>query len=115
MLIGSQAFQYAYQNPQVLRDVSAVTTRTTVLGTAVVAAILLPLAEMGVFMALLGGVLVMDQIDSSERIDLGVEVVTAGIELGGGVRSPNLMPFPQAPVAPINQTARAVRAHFGWE
>jgi len=34
---------------------------------------------------------------------------------GGGVRSPNLMPFPQAPVAPINQTARAVRAHFGWE
>jgi rod shape-determining protein MreC len=36
----------------------------------------------------LGGVLVMDQIDSSEQIDLGVEVVTAGIELGGGVRSP---------------------------
>jgi hypothetical protein len=34
---------------------------------------------------------------------------------GGGVRSPNLMPFPQAPVAPINHTARAVRAHFGWE
>ncbi len=36
----------------------------------------------------LGGVLVMDQVDSSEQIDLGVEVVTAGIELGGGVRSP---------------------------
>ncbi|MEO5884102.1 MAG: rod shape-determining protein MreC [Candidatus Limnocylindrales bacterium] len=36
----------------------------------------------------LGGVLVMDEIDSAERIDLGVEVVTAGIELGGGVRSP---------------------------
>jgi rod shape-determining protein MreC len=35
----------------------------------------------------LGGTLVMDQIDSSEEIDLGVEVVTAGIELGGGVRS----------------------------
>ncbi len=34
---------------------------------------------------------------------------------GGGVRSPNLMQFPQAPVAPINHTARAVRAHFGWE
>jgi len=34
---------------------------------------------------------------------------------GGGVRSSNLMPFPQAPVAPINHTARAVRAHFGWE
>ena len=36
----------------------------------------------------LGGVLVMGEIDSSERIDLGVEVVTAGIELGDGVRSP---------------------------
>jgi hypothetical protein len=34
---------------------------------------------------------------------------------GGGVRSPNLLTFPQAPVAPINHTARAVRAHFGWE
>ena len=34
---------------------------------------------------------------------------------GGGVRSPNLLQFPQAPIAPINQTARAVRAHFGWE
>ncbi len=34
---------------------------------------------------------------------------------GGGVRSPHLLQFPQAPVAPINQTARAVRAHFGWE
>ena len=34
---------------------------------------------------------------------------------GGGVRSPHLMQFPQAPVAPINHTARAVRAHFGWE
>lgn len=36
----------------------------------------------------LGGVLVMEEIDSAERIDLGVEVVTAGIEIGGGVRSP---------------------------
>jgi hypothetical protein len=34
---------------------------------------------------------------------------------GGGVRSPNLLQFPQAPIAPINQTARAVRTHFGWE
>jgi hypothetical protein len=34
---------------------------------------------------------------------------------GGGVRSPNLLQFPQAPVAPINHTARAVCAHFGWE
>ena len=45
-------------------------------------------AATGQVVGQLGGVLVMDQIDSSERIDLGDEVVTAGIELGGGVRSP---------------------------
>ena len=49
---------------------------------------LVPAAATGQVVGQLGGVLVMDQIDSSERIDLGVEVVTAGIELGGGVRSP---------------------------
>jgi rod shape-determining protein MreC len=36
----------------------------------------------------LGGVLVMAQIDAGEKVDLGDEVVTAGIELGGGIRSP---------------------------
>jgi rod shape-determining protein MreC len=36
----------------------------------------------------LGGVLIMRQIDSGETVTLGDEVVTAGIELGGGVRSP---------------------------
>lgn len=45
-------------------------------------------AATGQVVGQLGGVLVMDQIDSGEEIDLGVEVVTAGIELGGGVRSP---------------------------
>ena len=30
----------------------------------------------------------MRQIDSSEKVTVGDEVVTAGIELGGGVRSP---------------------------
>ena len=34
------------------------------------------------------GVLVMNQIDSSEKVSVGDEVVTAGIELGGGIRSP---------------------------
>ena len=34
---------------------------------------------------------------------------------GGGVRSARLHQFAQAPVAPINHTARLVRAHFGWE
>ncbi len=33
---------------------------------------------------------------------------------GGGVRSPNLRQFPQATTTPINVTAQAVRAHFGW-
>lgn len=32
----------------------------------------------------------------------------------GGVRSPVLQHFPQAPTCPINVTAHAVRQHFGW-
>jgi len=45
-------------------------------------------AATGQVVGQLGGVLVMSQVDSSERINLGEEVVTAGIELAGGVRSP---------------------------
>ena len=33
---------------------------------------------------------------------------------GGGVRVSNLRQYPQAPTAPINVTAREVRAQFGW-
>lgn len=33
---------------------------------------------------------------------------------GGGVRSPLLMQYPNAPTLPINVTAQAVRQHFGW-
>jgi hypothetical protein len=33
----------------------------------------------------------------------------------GGIRSPDLRQFAQATVSPINVTASAVRAHFGWE
>ncbi len=33
---------------------------------------------------------------------------------GGGVRATNLRQYPQAPVAPINATARDIRAQFGW-
>ena len=36
----------------------------------------------------LGGTLVMRNIDSTERLAIGDQVVTAGIELGGGIRSP---------------------------
>lgn len=45
-------------------------------------------AATGEVVGQLGGVLVMRQVDSSETVAVGDEVVTAGIELGGGVRSP---------------------------
>lgn len=57
-------------------------------GTSTVIGQLVSTAATGQVVGQLGGVLVMSEIDSAERIDLGVEVVTAGIELGGGVRSP---------------------------
>ncbi|AOW12477.1 hypothetical protein LPB72_15530 [Hydrogenophaga crassostreae] len=33
---------------------------------------------------------------------------------GGGVRAPNLRQYTGAPTAPVNVTARDVRAQFGW-
>jgi rod shape-determining protein MreC len=45
-------------------------------------------AATGQVVGQLGGVLVMSQIDSTETVAAGDEVVTAGIELNGGVRSP---------------------------
>ena len=45
-------------------------------------------AATGEVVGQLGGVLIMRQIDSGETVSVGDEVVTAGIELGGGVRSP---------------------------
>jgi rod shape-determining protein MreC len=48
----------------------------------------LPSAATGEVVGQLGGVVVMDKIDATERVQLGDEVVTAGIELGGGIRSP---------------------------
>lgn len=33
---------------------------------------------------------------------------------GGGVRAPNLRQYIQAPTAPVNVTARDIRAQFGW-
>lgn len=33
---------------------------------------------------------------------------------GGGVRTPNLRQYVQAPTAPVNLTARDIRAQFGW-
>ena len=45
-------------------------------------------AATGQVVGQLGGVLIMQEIDASETVAAGDEVVTAGIELGGGVRSP---------------------------
>jgi rod shape-determining protein MreC len=45
-------------------------------------------AATGEVVGQLGGVLIMRQIDASETVAVGDEIVTAGIELGGGVRSP---------------------------
>ena len=45
-------------------------------------------AATGQVVGQLGGVLIMRQIDAGETVTVGDEVVTAGIELGGGVRSP---------------------------
>jgi rod shape-determining protein MreC len=44
-------------------------------------------AATGEVVGQLGGVLIMQQIDSGETVAVGDEVVTAGIELGGGLRS----------------------------
>ena len=57
-------------------------------GSSTVIGQLVTTAATGQVVGQLGGVLVMEQIDATERIDLGDEVVTAGIELAGGVRSP---------------------------
>jgi rod shape-determining protein MreC len=45
-------------------------------------------AATGTVVGQLGGTLVMSDIDSTEQVDVGEEVFTAGIELAGGVRSP---------------------------
>ena len=57
-------------------------------GSSTVIGQLISSAGTGEVVGQLGGALTMTKIDSSERIQLGEEVVTAGIELGGGIRSP---------------------------
>jgi rod shape-determining protein MreC len=56
----------------------------------------------------LGGVLVMDQIDSGEQISMGDEVVTAGIELGANVKSPYPKGLLIGQVVDIRRDANAV-------
>jgi rod shape-determining protein MreC len=57
-------------------------------GSSTVIGQLVSSAATGQVVGQLGGVLVMEQIDAGEKIDLGEEVVTAGLELAGGIRSP---------------------------
>ena len=45
-------------------------------------------AATGVVRGQLGGALVMVDVDSAAEVTIGEEVFTAGIELGGGIRSP---------------------------
>jgi len=45
-------------------------------------------AATGEVVGQLGGVLIMRQVDAGETVSVGDEVVTAGIELAGGIRSP---------------------------
>jgi rod shape-determining protein MreC len=56
----------------------------------------------------LGGVLVMSNIDSTEKIQIGDEVVTAGIELGSGVRSPYPKGLGIGQVVDVTRDANAV-------
>jgi rod shape-determining protein MreC len=56
-------------------------TESTVIG-------MLPSAGTGEVVGQVNGVLVMTRIDVDEEVDPGMEIVTAGIELSGGARSP---------------------------
>ena len=56
----------------------------------------------------LGGVLVMDQIDSGEKISIGDDVVSAGIELGRGGRSPYPKGLLIGQVVDVRRDANAV-------
>ena len=56
----------------------------------------------------LGGVLQMTNIDSTERVAIGDQVVTAGIVLGSGIRSPYPKSLPIGQVFDVQRDANAV-------
>lgn len=56
--------------------------------TSTVTGQLLTSANTGKVIGQLGGALVMTDVDSAAEVTIGEEVFTAGIELGGGIRSP---------------------------
>jgi len=65
-------------------------------------------AATGQVVGQLGGVLIMRQIDAGETVTVGDEVVTAGIELGGGVRSPYPKGLLIGQVVDVRRDANAV-------
>jgi rod shape-determining protein MreC len=65
-------------------------------------------AATGEVIGQLGGVLIMQNIDSTERIQIGEEVMTAGIELGSGVRSPYPKGLLIGQVVDVTRDANAV-------
>jgi rod shape-determining protein MreC len=79
---GALAGRVAEAGPNYAKVVLVTDNASTVIGQLVTS------AATGEVVGQLGGVLIMGKIDSSERIQLGEEVVTAGIELAGGIRSP---------------------------
>ncbi|HYM83407.1 MAG TPA: rod shape-determining protein MreC [Candidatus Dormibacteraeota bacterium] len=56
----------------------------------------------------LGGVLIMRNVDATETVQLGQEVLTAGIELAGGVRSPYPRGLLIGQVVDVKRDANAV-------
>ncbi len=79
---GSLAGRVTEVGPDIAKVVLLTDGESTVIGQ------LTTNAATGEVVGQLGGVLIMRQIDSGEVVTVGDEVVTAGIELGGGVRSP---------------------------
>lgn len=77
-------------------------------GTSTVIGQLVSNAARGRVVGQLGGVLVMEQIDAGDQVDLGDEVVSAGIELGGGVRSPYPKGLLIGQVVDVRRDANAV-------
>ena len=77
-------------------------------GTSTVIGQLATNAATGQVVGQLGGVLIMRQVDSGETVAVGDEVVTAGIELGGGVRSPYPKGLLIGQVVDVRRDANAV-------
>jgi hypothetical protein len=53
-------------------------------------------------------------VDGIKAVGWRIKAVAVLGQNSGGVRASNLRQYPQAPTAPINVTAREVRAQFGW-